>query len=117
MALPLATARTKRVGSRRMARMSPYASPRSRLPPLRFETPSVPPGDAVVAGAELPPPTESSAVEANAARRDGGRRPGVSALGWRHARFKGNVPATHVPKRAASARDACMATAAREERF
>lgn len=100
-----------------MARMSPYASPRSRLPPLRFETPSVPPGDAVVAGAELPPPTESSAVEANAARRDAGRRPGVSAPGWRHARLKGIVAATHVPIRAASAKEACIATAARAERL
>ena len=87
------------------------------MPPLRFETPSVPPGDAVVAEAEPPPPTESSAVEANAARRDAGRRPGVCAPGWRHARLKGIVVATHVLKRAASARDACMATAAREERF
>ena len=93
-----------------MARMSPYASSRSRLPPLRLETPSASPGDAFVAEAEPPPPTAPSAVEANAARRVAGRRPGVSAPAWRHARLKGNVPATHVPKRAASARDACMAT-------
>ena len=99
-----------------MARMSPYASARSRLPPLRFETTCVSPGDAFVAEAAPPPPTESSAVEATGpARRDRGRRPGVSAPGWRHARLKGNVAATHVPKRAASARDACMATAARAE--